>query len=75
MKIKGFNIEIDESRIATDQMVYLVKLMKLAKEKGFEEGYKSGLKQRADVMKKKWKDEVQEERRKELMCNKRLAKR
>jgi hypothetical protein len=53
--MKGFNIKIDESRIATDQMVYLVKLMKLAKEKGFEEGYKSGLKQRADVLNKNGK--------------------
>jgi hypothetical protein len=40
MKIKGFNIEIDESRIATDQMVYLVKLMKLAKERGIKKARK-----------------------------------
>jgi hypothetical protein len=61
MKFKEFkNIEVDESRIATDQMVYLVKLMKMAKEKGFEEGYKSGIKQRADVMKKKWQDELKQ---------------
>lgn len=37
MKFKGFNIEIDEKRIATDQMVYLVKLMKMAKESGKKE--------------------------------------
>lgn len=40
MKFKGFNIEIDEDRIATDQTVYLVKLMEMAKEQGEKEAIK-----------------------------------
>jgi len=37
MKIKGYkDIEIDEDRIKSDQMVYLVHLMKLAKDSGIK---------------------------------------
>ena len=39
MSLKFDNIEIDQDRIATDQMVYLIKIMKLAKKSGIKKGY------------------------------------
>jgi hypothetical protein len=44
MNLKFDNIKIDTSRIATDQMVYLIKLMKMAKKSGIKKGEQQILK-------------------------------